>query len=243
MCGRYATSQTTADLQRAFETDVIALDHELEADYNMAPTKLAPLVIGRRADGADDAEPAQRELLEARWGLIPSWAKDKAIGSRMINARAETLAEKPSFRRAFARRRSLVPADGYYEWYTAETPAEGGRPSKQPFFIRPRDGSVLAMAGLHEFWKDPETDTWVVSFTIITTTAEDSLGHLHDRMPLFVEPDRWDDWLDPAPRPTGELLDLLTPAAPGLLDAYPVSTAVNNVRNGGPELVAHLQAE
>lgn len=243
MCGRYAMSQTTADLQRAFEADVVALDHELEADYNMAPTKLAPVLIGRRADGTDDTEPAQRELLEARWGLIPSWAKDKAIGSRLINARAETLAEKPSFRRAFAKRRSLVPADGYYEWYSAEDPADGGTPRKQPFFIRPRDGSVLAMAGLHEFWKDPETDAWVISFTIITTTAEDSLGHLHDRMPLFVEPDRWNAWLDPAPRPAGELLDLLTPAAPGLLDAYLVSTAVNNVRHGGPDLIAPVAPE
>lgn len=96
------------------------------------------------------------------------------------------------------------------------------------------------MAGLHEFWKDAATDSWLVSFTIITTSAEDSVGHIHDRMPLFVEPDGWDAWLDPAPRPTEELLELLTPAAPGLLDAYAVSTAVNNVRNNGPELVAPL---
>lgn len=212
----------------------MSLAHELEADYNMAPTKLAPVVVGRLG---------QRELLEARWGLIPSWAKDPSIGSRMINARAETLAEKPSFRRAFAKRRSLVPADGYYEWYTAEPAVEGEKPRKQPFFIRPQDGSVLAMAGLHEFWKDRSTDAWVISFTIITTSAEDSLGHIHDRMPLFVEPDGWDAWLDPAPRPSGELLELLTPAAPGLLDAYPVSTAVNNVRNGGPELIAPLPSE
>ena len=244
MCGRYATSQTSADLSRQFETDLVNLDAELEADYNVAPTKLAPLVIGRRGDRTEDTAPAERELLQARWGLIPSWAKDKAIGSRMINARAETLAEKPSFRRAFAKRRSLVPADGYYEWYTSDqAPDAGGKPRKQPFFIRPQDGAMLAMAGLHEFWKDAETDSWVVSFTIITTSAEDSLGHIHDRMPLFVEPAGWDAWLDPAPRPTNELLELLTPASPGLLDAYAVSTAVNNVRNNGPELVAPLATE
>lgn len=241
MCGRYATSQTSVDLTSQFEAGLVSLDAELEADYNVAPTKVAPLVVGRRADGAADTAPAERELMQARWGLIPGWAKDKSIGNRMINARAETLAEKPSFRRAFAKRRSLVPADGYYEWYTAdEPPAAGGKPRKQPFFIRPKDGTVLAMAGLHEFWKDAEIDSWLVSFTIITTSAEDSVGHIHDRMPLFVEPDGWDAWLDPAPRPTEELLELLTPAAPGLLDAYAVSTAVNNVRNNGPELVAPL---
>ncbi len=240
MCGRYATSGTSADLMSQFEADLVSLDGELEPDYNMAPTKMAPIVVGRRADGTTDAEPAARELLQARWGLVPSWAKDKAIGNRMINARAETLAEKPSFRKAFARRRSLVPADGYYEWYTPDDSPTGSRPRKQPFFIRPKDGSTLAMAGLHEFWKDPDSGSWLVSFTIITTSAEDSLGHIHDRMPLFVESDGWDAWLDPAPRPTAELLDLLTPAAPGLLDAYAVSTAVNNVRNNGPDLVAPL---
>jgi putative SOS response-associated peptidase YedK len=240
MCGRYATSQTSADLTHAFEADLVSLDGELEADYNVAPTKSAPVVIGRRGDGAADTEPAERELMQARWGLVPSWAKDVSIGNRMINARAETLAEKPSFRRAFAKRRSLVPADGYYEWYTSDDAVRGAKARKQPFFIRPKDGAVMAMAGLHEFWKDPRTDAWLITFTIITTSAEDSLGHLHDRMPLFVEPDGWDAWLDPAPRPTEELLELLTPAAPGRLDAYPVSTAVNNVRNNGPELLEPL---
>jgi putative SOS response-associated peptidase YedK len=242
MCGRYATSRTSADLQRAFEADLVSLDDELEPDFNMAPTKQAPVLVGRRADGAADDAPAQRELLSARWGLVPSWAKDPSIGNRMINARAETLAEKPSFRRAFARRRSLVPADGYYEWYAGE-PDERGKPRKQPFFIRSQDGSPLAMAGLHEFWKDAQADAWLITFTIITTTAQDAVGHLHDRMPLLVDPDGWDAWLDPAPRPTDELMELLTPAAPGLLEAYPVSTAVNNVRNNGPELVAPLPAE
>ena len=235
MCGRYATSRTTRDLDAAFEADLVTIEQDLEPDFNVAPTKLAPIVIGREEG---------RELTVAKWGLIPSWAKDPKIGNRMINARAETLAEKPSFKKAFAKRRTLVPADGYFEWYaptdgSAELDAKG-KPRKQPFFIRPKDGSVLAMAGLHEFWKDPDTDTWVVSFTVVTTTAEDAVGHIHDRMPLFVEPDRWDAWLDPAPQPTEALLELLTPAAPGLLDAYPVSTAVNNVRNNGPELLDHV---
>lgn len=244
MCGRYATSQTSDDLIRDFGADLVSLGDELDPDFNMAPTKQAPVLVGRRADGAADGAPAQRELLSARWGLIPSWAKDASIGARLINARAETVAEKPSFRRAFAKRRTLVPADGYYEWYAGEPDEKGrgdkGKARKQPFFIRSKDGSPLAMAGLHEFWKDPASGEWVISFTIITTTAEDAVGHLHERMPLLVDPGGWDDWLDPAPRATEELMELLTPAAPGTLDAYPVSTAVNHVRNNGPELIAPL---
>ncbi|MCL3820070.1 SOS response-associated peptidase [Aeromicrobium wangtongii] len=241
MCGRYATTQTSSTLSRVFETDLANSFVELEADYNMAPTKLAPVVIGRRE--APSAPAVHRELLTARWGLIPSWAKDPSIGNRMINARSETVAEKPAFKKAFAKRRALVPADGYYEWY-AGVPQEGRKkPVKQPFYITPKDGSVLAMAGLYEFWKDREADEWVVSYTILTTTAEDDLGHIHERMPMFLPPDAYDAWLDPAPRATDELLDLLIPAAPGRLAAYPVSTAVNNVRNNGPELIAPLPAE
>jgi putative SOS response-associated peptidase YedK len=136
-----------------------------------------------------------------------------------------------------------VPADGYYEWYAGE-PREGEKkPAKQPFYITPKDGSVLAMAGLYEFWKDREADEWVVSYTILTTTAQDDLGHVHERMPLFLEPDAYDAWLDPAPHGADELLGLLVPAAPGRLDAFPVSTAVNNVRNNGPELIVPLEAQ
>ncbi len=241
MCGRYATTQTAASLNQAFEIDLANSFVELEADFNMAPTKLAPIVIGRRGD--DSAAPPQRELLTARWGLIPSWAKDASIGNRMINARSETVAEKPAFKKAFARRRALIPADGYYEWYSAE-PREGEKkPVKQPFYITPKDGSVLAMAGLYEFWKDRESGEWIVSYTILTTTAIDELGHVHERMPMFVEPDAYASWLDPAPSSNDNLLGLLMPAAPGRLAAYPVSTAVNNVRNNGRELIAPLSPE
>lgn len=240
MCGRYATTQTAASLNQAFEIDLVRAIDEFEPDYNVAPTKSAPLVIGRRADGATEV---QRELLTARWGLIPSWAKDPSIGSRMINARTETVAEKPSFKAAFAKRRALVPADGYFEWYAAPLAEGQKKPTKQPFYITPKDGSVLAMAGLYEFWKDRAANEWVVSFTILTTTAEDALGQVHERMPLFLEPGAYDSWLDPAPRPVDDLLGLLVPAAPGRLDAYAVSTAVNNVRNNGPELIVPLPPE
>jgi len=240
MCGRYATTQTSASLNQAFEVDLANSFVELEADYNMAPTKLAPILIGRAPETPD--APPMRELMTARWGLIPSWAKDPSIGNRMINARSETVAEKPAFSKAFAKRRALVPADGYFEWYASE-PALGKRAPKQPFYITPKDGSVLAMAGLYEFWKDREADDWVISYTILTTTAEDDLGHLHDRMPMFIEPEGFDAWLDPSPHSAQELLDLLIPAAPGRLDAFAVSTAVNNVRNNGPELILPLPAE
>ncbi|MEH3033785.1 MAG: SOS response-associated peptidase [Aeromicrobium erythreum] len=243
MCGRYATTRTPADLDRAFEARLGEGAADLEPDYNLAPTKTAPIVVARVQDDA----PPVRELMAARWGLVPSWAKDPKIGNRMINARSETVAEKPAFKRAFGRRRALVPADGYYEWYTSDDPdaprTKAGKPLKQPFYITPKDGEVMAMAGLYEFWRAGPDEPWLVTFTVLTTSAEDDLGHLHDRMPLLVEPEARDAWLDPTPHDPAELLDLLVPAAPGRLAAWPVSTAVNDVRNNGPELVLPREAE
>jgi putative SOS response-associated peptidase YedK len=164
----------------------------------------------------------------------------------MINARMETVHEKPAFRRAFAARRCLLPADGYFEWYPTEQKTKAGKPLKQPFFIRPADGGVMAMAGLYEIWRDPtraedDPQRFLWTCTVLTTTAEDSVGHIHDRMPLLVEPDRYDGWLDPSNANVDDLKRLLVPAAPGRLEAYPVSTAVNSVRNNGPELVDPLE--
>ena len=147
----------------------------------------------------------------------------------------ETVAEKPAYKRAFAKRRCLLPADGYYEWYTPQDGPKGknGKPLKQPFFIHPADGGVLAMAGLYELWRDPTREdghphAWLWSCTVLTTTAEDAVGMIHDRMPLMVERDRWSAWLDPAiDGSDSDPRDLLVPAAPGRLDAYPVATLVN----------------
>lgn len=238
MCGRYATSRTSAQLDQAFAARLAPDFVEPEPDFNMAPTKQAPILLAR-----SDDDGVHRELTTATWGLVPSWAKDRSIGNRLINARSETVAEKPSFKKAFAKRRALVPADGYYEWYATQEKDAKGKPRKQPFFISPQDGSVLAMAGLYEFWKASADEPWLVTFTILTTTAEDALGHLHDRMPLLVEPDAMDAWLDPRPHETQELLDLLVPAAPGRLAAWPVATEVNNVRNNGAHLVEPVPAE
>src|SRR4249919_961115 len=162
MCGRYASSRRPEDLIEEFEIESPRVEEALAPDYNVAPTKEVYAVM-ERPPSQDKSLPAERQLRVLRWGLVPSWAKDPSIGSRMINARMETVADKPAFRRAFAARRCLLPADGYYEWYTPEGSSD--RPSgsrartpKQPFFIRPADGGVLAMAGLYEFWRPAGSD-------------------------------------------------------------------------------------
>ncbi|GAA3843449.1 SOS response-associated peptidase [Sphaerisporangium flaviroseum] len=241
MCGRYASTKKRQELLEEFDIGLDATPDELPPDYNVAPTKKVYAVLTRPhepakgEEGDGKAEPT-RQLRVLKWGLVPSWAKDPSVGSRMINARVETLAEKPSFRRALAQRRCLLPADGYYEWYRAD------KKSKQPYFIHPSDGGLMAMAGLYEFWKDPtraddDPLKWLVTCTVITTTAEDSLGHIHDRMPVVVARDRWADWLDPGHTEPGKVLDLLNTGRPSGLAAYPVSSEVNSVRNNGPHLL------
>jgi putative SOS response-associated peptidase YedK len=253
MCGRYASSRRPEDLVEEFEIDKVEVKETLQPDYNVAPTKQVYAVVERapRQDPDDGAEPTaapERQLRTLTWGLVPFWAKDPSIGNRMINARMETVHEKPAYRRAFTSRRCLLPADGYFEWYPTEQRTKAGKPVKQPFFIHPADGGVLAMAGLYEIWRDPtRTDDDPQRFrwtcTVLTTSAEDSVGHIHDRMPLLVEPDRYGAWLDPGNGEVEDLKRLLVPAAPGRLEAYPVSTAVNNVRNNGPELLEALDVE
>ncbi len=236
MCGRYASAKDPAALVEEFVVPS-APTEELHADYNVAPTKKVYVVVDH-----DQA----RALEVARWGLVPSWAKDPSIGSRMINARAETVADKPAYRRAFAKRRCLVPADGYYEWYLPTSPdapvGKTGKPLKQPFFIHPADGSSLALAGLYEWWRDPtrpddDPQAWRLTCTVITTTASDEVGRIHDRMPMTIARADWAAWLDPE-RGAGVAGPLLTPATTTRLEAYPVSTLVNSVRNNGPELIA-----
>jgi putative SOS response-associated peptidase YedK len=249
MCGRYASSRRPEDLVEEFDIADVRIPAPLEADYNVAPTKEVYAVVERlpkdSAGSKESDEPPERQLRVLTWGLVPSWAKDPSIGNRMINARMETVAEKPAYKRAFAVRRCLLPADGYFEWYPTEELTRAGKPRKQPFFIRPQDHGVLAMAGLYEIWRDPTKaedaeDRFRWTCTVITTQAEDSVGHIHDRMPLMVERDRWSEWLDPR---TGGDTGLLVPAAPGALEAYPVSTLVSNVRNNGPELLEPLPLE
>lgn len=232
MCGRYVSTQSADELGEVFAVDRIEVAEPLPARWNVAPTMEVPVILER---AGSQARP-QRRLRTLRWGLVPSWSKDLSIGSRMINARVETAAEKPSFRRAFAQRRCLLPADGFYEWYDQ---AADGR--KQPFYLRPREG-VLAMAGLYEIWRDrsvPEEDpgAFVWTATILTTSATDEVGHLHERMPLLLPPGAWSGWLDPTTVDTESVRELLTLPPWSALDIYPVATRVNNVRNDGPDLI------
>ena len=223
-----------------------AVTQPLQPDYNVAPTKPVYAVLERTSAAGDDhpargTGPAERELRVVRWGLVPFWAKDPKIGGRMINARAETVADKPAFRRAFAQRRCLLPADGYYEWQ-----AQAGGP-KQPMYISQKNGRPLAFAGLYELWRDPavagaDPDAWLWTATIITTSAPDEIGVIHDRMPMIIDPERWADWLDPAASDPADVRGLLVPAAVSGLRTYPVSVLVNSVRNNGPQLIEPLTA-
>src|SRR3954463_8467786 len=227
MCGRYASSRTPEDLAEEFDVRDVRIPAPLEPDYNVAPTKEVYAVVERErrpeeraAAEAEEAGP-DRQLRVVTWGLVPSWAKDRSIGNRMINARMETVAEKPAYRRALASRRCLLPADGYFEWYPHDQKTQDAQPKKQPFFIHPKDGSTLAMAGLYEIWRDPEKaddadDRFLWTCTVIPTDAPDDLGKIHDRMPLMVEREQWAAWLDPR-TDKASVLDLLVPAAPGRL--------------------------
>jgi putative SOS response-associated peptidase YedK len=252
MCGRYASTRKRVELLEEFSVQRDAATEGLQPDYNVAPTKPVYAVLERSGSrqpepgvaprlgesGAGD-DPAERELRVVRWGLVPFWAKDPKIGSRMINARAETVAEKPAFRRAFARRRCLLPADGYYEWQSQPDAA------KQPVYISRADGSSLAFAGLYELWRNPavaeqDPDSWLWTATIITTSAPDEIGVIHDRMPMIIDQERWSDWLDPAVSDVADVRALLVPAAVSGLRTYPVSPRVNSVRNNGPQLIEPL---
>ncbi|MDJ0343236.1 SOS response-associated peptidase [Streptomyces sp. H10-C2] len=264
MCGRYAASRQPGDLAALFEVQQWDPKEELAPDWNVAPTKSVYAVLERPVKGSGSDGPV-RQLRVLRWGLVPSWAKTPEAGAKMINARAETVHEKPSFRRPFAARRCLIPADGYYEWVTAkderqlEEQGKKKRARKQPYFVTPEQGSVMAMAGLYEFWRDrtlpdDHPQAWWSTCTVITTEAESSplagfdgegpasLADIHPRMPLVLTPDRWDAWLDPAVTDPDELRGLLAVPPPGLMRAYPVGTEVSKVQNNGPHLTCALAA-
>ncbi|MFE7893279.1 SOS response-associated peptidase [Streptomyces sp. NPDC057412] len=242
MCGRYASTRSPQDLAQLFQVDEWHPQEALEPSWNVAPTDDVWAVLERRPRGAGEDAPAPRVLRPMRWGLVPSWAKDVKTGARLINARVETVHEKPAFRRAFVKRRCLLPADGFYEWEQVRDDPSG-KVRKQPYFIHPEDGSVLALAGLYEFWRDPavknddDPAAWLLSCTIITTEATDAAGRVHPRMPLALAPDHYDAWLDPRHESPDGLRALLVQPAEGHLAARPVSTAVNNVRNNGPRLL------
>ena len=221
MCGRFTQAADGEIIARVFDLPEAP---ELSPRYNIAPTQDVAAVRLAESGG--------RELVQLHWGLIPSWAKERAIGARMINARAETLAEKPAFRSAFRERRCLIVADGFYEWQKL-----GGR--KQPYFIGFSDRRPFAFAGLWERWKG-EGSEHVESCTIVTTEANELLAPIHDRMPVILDRDHFAVWIDSSVKETDRLVALLKPYLPGPLQAYPVGLLVNNPANDSPACVERL---
>jgi putative SOS response-associated peptidase YedK len=220
MCGRFTLRTNPHEWADIFAV-VRQLEDEWQPAYNIAPTQNVVCVRDRE----------EREVFKARWGLIPSWAKDATIGSSCINARVETVDTKPAFLSAFKKRRCLVVADGFYEW----------RPSdKQPFYISLKSGEQMAFAGLWEFWKSPLGP--VESCTICTTDANDTMGQLHDRMPIILPRHAVDHWLDPAVSDADELKPMLHALHGVELQTWPVGKAVGNARNQGPKLMEPIDA-
>jgi putative SOS response-associated peptidase YedK len=222
MCGRFTQQRPASELAEIFGAEPLVDDPG--GHYNVAPTDDALVVVQR-----DE----RRGLTAYRWGLIPHWATEARVGSRMINARAETITSSPAFRDAFVRKRCLVPVDSFYEWKREGT-------IRQPYRIVRRDARPLALAGLWAGWKDPASGVVRRTFTIVTTTPNDAIVSLHDRMPVILEEDAWARWLDPAPADPGELLGLLVPSDEVDLDVYAVVRDVNDVRRDGPELITPL---
>jgi putative SOS response-associated peptidase YedK len=220
MCGRYVLTDTDR-LQRRFAVAQLPLD--LAPQYNIAPGQTQPVVVAGEAGNA---------VALMRWGLIPAWAKDPKIGYRTINARAEGLADKPSFRTPLRRQRCLVPASGFYEW------RKGGA-TKTPYYIRPKSGELLGFAGLWDRWHDPSGQE-IHTYTIVTTAPNELVAPIHNRMPVILPRDAEEAWLDPENHDPGFLTSLLRPYPAEELAAYPVSPAVNAVANTGEELIAPL---
>ncbi len=234
VCGRFVAASPPADIAAYFGATLP--ETTLPDNFNVAPTAEIYAVV--------DA-PNGPELQVFHWGLIPSWAKDRKIASKMINARSETITEKSMFAKLFATRRCIIPADGFYEWKTLATGGTPKKPAKQPYFIRRLDGEPLAMAGIWTSWRDPagQPGERLHSTSIITTSANETMRPLHDRMPVMLPVSAWATWLEPSFTDTQALKEFLVPAPNGLLSVYPVSTDVNSVRNGGVDLIKPVAAE
>lgn len=233
MCGRYASTSTRDDLLAAYDTAATVGD-ELPPSYNIAPTQQVNVVLERAPRHEPDAEPVRQINSTVKWGLVPSWAKDPKIGSRMINARSETVTSKPAFKAAAARRRCVLPADGYFEWMKDEN----GR--KIPFFLHA--DVPIAMAGLYELWPNPELpeddpDRWLWTCTVLTRPATDAAGQIHDRSPVLLPESFVGPWLDPSLTDHDDVDALLNSIPEPHLQPYEVSAAVNNPRNNSPDLL------
>jgi putative SOS response-associated peptidase YedK len=245
MCGRYVSVKADADLTDEFDAIDATNGEWGGGSYNVAPTDPARIVVNRplRDEQGKAANTPTRQLRVATWGLIPSWAKDRKTQGRMFNARVETLASTNAFRRAYAKRRCLVPADGWFEWQVKD--GADGRPVKQPMYMTPPDGHAVAFAGLYEFWRDP-TDKdapTLTSCTIVTTSSAGELAAIHDRMPLLLPRAGWQRWLDPDVGDPADLLGSWDEASGEHLELRPVAPLVNKVGNDGPELVERAEPQ
>jgi putative SOS response-associated peptidase YedK len=225
MCGRFARYSLLRELARHFKTEPASFD--MPPSYNVAPSQEIPVIV-HHADA--------RQIEKRRWGLVPFWARDASIGSRMINARVETLISKPAFKAALKHRRCLIPADGFYEW-------QGRAGQKQPYYLCLPSGGPFAFAGLYELWEDKQAPAGAgpyQSCTIITTEASDSVKDIHHRMPLIPKPEAYDAWLDPENKDPGRLEELLRTRSVRELKRYPVSKRVNRVENDSSECLEPL---
>ncbi|MFB2880460.1 SOS response-associated peptidase [Floridanema aerugineum] len=219
MCGRYSFTQVAEAIADKFQVKEVP---PLSPRYNIAPTQQIATV-------SVNSESSERQFKMLRWGLIPSWAKDAKMGAKLINARAETVAEKPAFRSAFKKRRCLILADGFYEWKTQDG-------EKQPFYFRWENGEPFAFAGLWEHWEKGEGEP-IESCTILTTEANELMRPIHDRMPVILEPKNYEQWLDPEAKKIELLQSFLQPYPSEEMTAYPVSTKVNNPKNDRSECI------
>ncbi|MER3492956.1 MAG: hypothetical protein C4323_11835 [Mastigocladus sp. ERB_26_2] len=223
MCGRFTLSVFPEVLTQIFEVEKVP---DFKPQYNIAPTQMVLVVLY-------NSEGHKREIQRLRWGLIPSWAKDQSMGARLINARAETVAEKPAFRRAFKRQRCLVVADGFYEWQQQDG-------KKQPYYFRLSDGKPFGFAGLWEEWQSPKQEQ-IKSCTILTTQANELLQMVHDRMPVILQQENYDVWLDPQVHDVELLQPLLRPYPSEAMTSYPVTTLVNSPKNNSAECITPVK--
>ncbi len=223
MCGRFTQQLSTSEFAKIFGAEDRADDPG--GHYNLAPMRKASVVVQREE---------RRAIVPYTWGFVPTWAKDPRVGSRMINARAETIATSGAFRSAFQKRRCIVPADAFYEWHRI------GRDPSQPYVIRREDGRPLALAGVWSLWREPDAPEGAEplrTFSIVTSAANEILAPIHDRMPVILPEEAWERWLGVEPVEVSELQGLLVPAPAAGLIRFPVARYVSNVRNDGPILV------
>ncbi|MEY4362032.1 MAG: hypothetical protein RL391_1338 [Actinomycetota bacterium] len=232
VCGRFTSITPPEVLAQIFDAVAEPTEREFQANFNVAPTTKILAVANDTSN--------QRRLGRFSWGLVPGWAKDSTGAARLINARSETVFEKPSFRPSIPGRRCLIPMDGFFEWRTVYSEARSAKAQKEPVYVTRQDGNPLAVAGLWATWTTPEGPS-LRTCCVITTAANSTMSSIHDRMPVIVEADDWDDWLDRGLSDRARLDEIMVPAHESILDVIDVSTRVNSIRNNAPDLIDPIE--